>query len=233
MPTSDAKKTIGALPQDLETQLALSALPPHLRQNATVYLLNPASGFEVARKGTNDFHAFVARTGDDAFMGAWALKSYRDDILYPIAFDSAGRATHMHIFFDAAEMQAQGTPSEDLKKIMQTRFQAGVYKAPQRAGIAYMLSPVLRTYVAPEANDSVATMNYPHVMYYAPYVSNEDIGGATPGDINPFVVLPGWHGYMIQALGVTERAAINAEFEQMLARLCRLKTVWCLHEEKR
>ena len=32
---------IEPLPQDLEIQLALSALPPHLRDNATVYVLNP------------------------------------------------------------------------------------------------------------------------------------------------------------------------------------------------
>ena len=43
------------LPRDLEIQVALSALPPHLRDNATVYVLNPDKGFEVARKGTNGF----------------------------------------------------------------------------------------------------------------------------------------------------------------------------------
>jgi hypothetical protein len=46
---------IEPLPQDLEIQLALSALPPHLRDNTTVYVLNPDKGFEVARKGTNGF----------------------------------------------------------------------------------------------------------------------------------------------------------------------------------
>jgi hypothetical protein len=55
------------LPRDLEIQLALSALPPHLRDKATVYVLNPAQGFEVARKGTNGFHAFVVRTPVDIY----------------------------------------------------------------------------------------------------------------------------------------------------------------------
>ena len=64
---------IEPLPRDLEIQLALSALPPRLRDNATVYVLNPAKGFEVARKGTSEFHAFVARTGDDTFKGSWPL----------------------------------------------------------------------------------------------------------------------------------------------------------------
>jgi hypothetical protein len=35
-------RTIEALPRDLEMQLALSALPRHLRENATVYALTPA-----------------------------------------------------------------------------------------------------------------------------------------------------------------------------------------------
>lgn len=220
------------LPQDLEIQLALSALPPHLRDSATVYVLNPDKGFEVARKGTNEFHAFVARTGDDTFRGSWPFTKYRDDILYPVSFDKAGVTAQMRVFFDAAEMQAKGTPPGELKKIIQDRFNGRFYKAPERAGISYMLSPVLRTYVIPEESDRVITVNYPHVMYYAPDISNEDIGGGKPGGINPFVILHGHHGYMIQPLGVTERAAVNKEYEEMLAKLCNIKEVWCLPKPK-
>src|SRR5712692_7452851 len=220
------------LPRDLEIQLALSALPPNLRDNATVYVLNPAKGFEVARKGTNGFHAFVARTGDDTFKGSWPLTEYREDILYPISFDSAGAKAQMRVFFDAAEMQAKGTPPGELKKIIQHRYKAGLYKAPERAGISYMLSPVLRTYINPEESDSVVTANLPHVMYYAPDVSNEDIGAKKLGGMYPFVILHGHHGYMIQLLGLTERAAINKEYEEMLARVCKIKEVWCLPKQK-
>jgi len=65
-------------------------------------------------------------------------------------------------------------------------------------------------------------------MYYAPDVSNEDIGGGKPGGMYPFVIMPGPHGYFIQLFGLTERAAINKEYEEMLARLCKIKDVWCL-----
>src|SRR5690242_21315132 len=87
---ANPRNGLDPLPRDLEMQLALSALPRHLRDNATVYVLNPARGFEVARKGTNGFHAFVARIGDDTFRGSWPLRAYRDDILYPVSFDEAG-----------------------------------------------------------------------------------------------------------------------------------------------
>jgi hypothetical protein len=220
------------LPRDLESQLALSALPPHLRDNATVYVLNPAEGFEVARKGTNGFHAFVARTGDDTFRGAWPLTEYRDDILYPISFDKAGAKAQMRVFLDAAELQAKGTPPGELKKIIQDRHKTGYYKAPERAGISYMLSPVLRTYFNPEESDRVTTINYPHVMYYAPNVSDEDIGAGKLGGMYPFAILQGHHGYMIQPLGLTERAALTKEYEEMLARLCKIKDLWCLPKEK-
>jgi hypothetical protein len=239
---SDGHK-IDPLPRDLEIQLALSALPPHLRDNATAYVLNPEKGFEVARKGTNGFHAFVARTGDDTFRGSWALTKYRDDILYPVSFDEAGAKAQMRVFFDAAEMQAKGTPPDELKKIIQDRYKTKYYSAPERPGVSYMLSPILRTYVNPDVNDSVATAIVPHVMHYAPNLSNEDLGGAFPkpedlryfsehgrwqSSPNPFVILHGPHGYFVQFVGVTERAAISKEYEEMLTRLCNIKDAWCL-----
>jgi hypothetical protein len=231
--TPKALNRIEPLPRDLEIQLALSALPPHLRDNATVYVLNPAKGFEVARKGTNGFHAFVGRIPEAAFRGAWPLTEYPEDILEPISFDKAGAKAQMRVWFDATEMQAKGTPSVELKKIIQRRHKTGYYKAPERAGISYMLSPVIRTYFSPEESDRVRviTVNFPHVMYFAPGVSSEDIGGGELGGIYPFLIHHGHHGYMIQGLGLTERAAINKEFEEMLARLCSIKDVWCLPQK--
>ena len=71
-------------------------------------------------------------------------------------------------------------------------------------------------------------------MYYAPNVSNEDIGGIEPGPnrMYPFVIMPGPHGYFIQHVGQTETAAITKEYAEMLARLCKIKEAWCLPKEK-
>jgi hypothetical protein len=241
-PISSGSK-LEPLPRDLEIQLALSALPPHLRDNATVYVLNPEKGFEVARQGTNCFHAFVARIGDDTFRGTWPLTRYRDDILYPISFDEAGAKAQMRVFFDAAEMEAKGTPPEQLKKLIQQRYKTNYYKPPQRAGVSYMLAPILRTYINPDENDEVAIADIPHVMHYAPNVSAEQIGAATPTPEQfqyfkehgrwpdtpyPILILHGPHGYMVQFQGVAERDAITKEYADMLARLCKIKDVWCL-----
>jgi hypothetical protein len=140
-------------------------------------------------------------------------------------------------------MQAHGVSPEDLKKTMQRRLKANYYKMPERAGVSYMLSPILRTYVNPDENENVVTSNIPHVMYYAPNVTNEEMGGAMPSPEDfqyyvehgrwprspyPFVILNGPHGYMIQFSGVVERDAITHQYDEMLARLCKMKNVWCL-----
>jgi hypothetical protein len=137
------------LPRDLEIELAMSALPPHLRQRATIYVLNPAKGFEVARNGTNGFHAFVERTGDDAFHGSWEPTEYPQDIIYPVSFDDAGSKANMKVFFDAAELQAKSTPPAELKRLIQQRYKTGYYKPPERTGVSYMMHPMTRTYNNP------------------------------------------------------------------------------------
>jgi hypothetical protein len=226
-----AAKGIDPLPRDLEIQLALSSLPPHLRNGATAYVLNPDKGFEVARKGTNGFHALVARTDEGAFRGSWPFTAYRDDILLPISFDAAGAKAQMQVMFDVAKMQASGVSAQELKSVINKRYKAGSYKTPERAGISYMLAPVHRTYTNPDESDAVATLNLPHVMYYAPDVSNDDIGGAKPGSPYPFVILPGPHGYIIQVLGLTERRAVTEKYEGMLTRLCKIREAWCLPKD--
>jgi hypothetical protein len=217
------------LPRDLEIQLALSALPPDLRDGATVYVLNPDKGFEVARKGTNEFHALVARTYDDAARGSWEFKAYRDDVLVPVSFDEAASRQQMRVLFDISEMQANGTPPGKLKKIIKARYKGGHYKAPKRTSVMYMLAPILRTYKNADKGEKVSTLNVPHVMYSAPNVTNEDIG-AKPDHISmyPMVDYPGPHGRIIQPVGVSEREAINEEYGEMLAKLCQIKESWCL-----
>jgi hypothetical protein len=217
------------LPRDLEMELASSALPPHLREQATIYVLNPARGFEIAWQGTNGFHAFVTRTGDDAMRGAWPLTAYPTDILYPVSFDAAGAKAHMRVFFDIAAMQAKGTPAVELKKAIQERYRSGYYKPPERAGLSYMLSPILRTYDNPDEGDRVSTGSMPHVMHYAPNISSEDIGGVKP-EVGPYpmITVQGPHGFAVQHLGTREAEAIAKEYAPMLKRLCELNPVWCL-----
>jgi hypothetical protein len=228
----DGAQGIEALPRDVEMELAASALPAHLQEAATIYVLDPRRGFVVARKGTNGFHTMVARTGDDAFRGSWPLNEYPPDVLYPVSFDAAGARSHMQVFFDIAEAQAKGTPAPELKQLIQERFRTGHYKPPSRAGISYMLAPIMRTYDDPEQSPKISTASHPHVMYFAPNVSGQDVGSGELGGMFPHIIMPGPHGLIVQALDTKEKAAINTRHVGLTQKLCKLKQVWCLPKEQ-
>jgi hypothetical protein len=224
---------IEALPRDVEMELATSALPAHLQEAATIYVLDPRKGFVVARKGTNGFHALVARTGDDAFRGSWPLTEYPPDVLHPVSFDATGARAHMQVFLDIAEAQAKRMPAAELKQLIQERFRTGHYKPPARAGISYMLAPIMRTYDDPEQSPAISTASHPHVMYFAPNVSGKDVGSGELGSIYPHIIMPGPHGLIVQALDTKEKAAINKRHAGLTQKLCKLKQAWCLPQEHR
>lgn len=222
---------IEALPRDVEMELAASALPAHLQEAATIYVLDPRKGFAVARKGTNGFHALVARTGDDAFRGSWPLTEYPPDVLYPIGFSAAGATSHMAVFLDAASAQAKGMPAAELKKLIQERFRTGHYEPPARAGLSYMLAPIMRTYDDPEQNPKISTASHPHVMYFAPNISGKEFGSGELGGVYPHIIMPGPHGLIVQALDTKEKAAINKRHAALTQKLCKLKQPWCVPPE--
>ncbi len=117
------------MPADLETDFALSALPPQLRSAATVYLLDPEKGFYISRQGTNGFVCFIART-------EWEWAEFRQDLATPISYDAEGAKTIMPIYIDVAAMRASGkfTPVQ-IKDTVIARIKIGYYKAPSRPGI--------------------------------------------------------------------------------------------------
>jgi len=210
------------MPPALETDYALSALPPHLRDGATVYLLDPTKGYYLAKKGTNGFSAFVERTD-------WSRGEFLPDMYAPEGFDSIGSKTLVPIFFEIAAMRASGKYTAlQLRDIVVKRIKDGIYKAPPRTGICYMLSPLLRT----NNGDGIANMVMPHYMIYAPYLDNADIGGGwIPGGHQPFIIGTGdaldkahsIFNYIGIAAGETEKGKIVNDSKELLARLAAYK----------
>src|ERR1700722_13468838 len=128
------------MPTDLETALALTALPPTVRPAATVYLLDPAKGFYVARKGTNGFACLISRT-------EWEWGKFRKDIFAPMGFDVEGVRKIFPIYRDEAAMRASGKfTAQQVKDTILNRIKKGIYKAPATGGICYMLAPIMRVY---------------------------------------------------------------------------------------
>ena len=200
------------MPVDLETDFALSSMPAHMRAGATVYLLDPYKGYYVGKQGTNGFICFVARTD-------WEHGEFRTDFAAAISYDAEGAKTIWPTFADVEEMRASGKfTGAQIKAIMTDRFNKGYYKAPARPGISYMVAPIMRVYDGSSPN--VVTMILPHYMFYAPYISETDIGGNSPSG-GPVILGDGKgpHGDIILPAGVTEKAKIFEENRELLKRL--------------
>jgi hypothetical protein len=211
------------MPQSLEVRFALSALPRHLRDGATSYVLDPDKGYVLDHKGINGFSCIIMRT-----EWSWPQLPFRDDIFVPICYDEEGSKKMLPVWMDVAQMRARGlTPKQVYEETMK-KFDNGTYQKPARSGISYMTAPLMRTYPAPNATD-VMTMPEPHYMFYAPNVKNTDIGGE-PGSQYPFVLPqgPGQHDVIILLVGQTEKAKILADSGDLLNALCSYRKYLCL-----
>jgi hypothetical protein len=213
-------------PVALETDFALSALPPHLRSEATVYLLDPEKGFYVARQGKNGFVCFVSRT-------EWEWGEFRQDLATPISYDAEGARTIVPVYLDVAVMRASGkfTATQIRDSVVQ-RIKRGIYKAPARTGVSYMLAPIMRVYPTTPDVKIAVTMSMPHYMFYAPYVTFSDVGCKPDAQEGLMMVNPGeWvlgerkgpHGYIIVPANEAEKAKILADNKGLLKRLAAYK----------
>jgi len=219
------------MPAALETQFALSAAPPKLREKATVYLLDPRTGYRLSKKGTSGVTCIVERT-------AWELADFRNDIYIPLCYDAVGSATYLRVMMDAAALRARGMGPAALKAEIERRYRTKTYRAPVKAGMSYMVAPVFRTIGPPDLK--VHTMAMPHLMSYAPYTSNADIGAAPdladPASLHhPFIDRQGndEQSYVIQLVGEAEKARILSDEKALVDALCAYRDLLCLGDGKR
>jgi len=217
---------IAAMPADLETRFALSALPRALRDEASVYLLDPDTGYRLTHEGSSGLACLVVRT-------QWELVDFRDDIYWAACYDSVGIGAHFKAILDTAAMRAQGMSPEALKDEIERRYEEGINRAPEKPGLSYMIAPVMRAIGPPDLQ--VHTMAMPHFMSYAPGATNADIGAkpdlADPASLmSPFIAPQGHsaQSYMIHMVGAAEKAAILADEQALLKDLCAYRDVLCL-----
>jgi hypothetical protein len=147
-----------------EIDLALSACPPSMASKAAVYVLEP-SGYIKVRDSQNGFTAIVQHS---------LLTSQE-----PQCMDAEGTRTFLPRMLKVAELRAQGKSPDEIKRFVADAIAKGVLQPPTRPGVDYMLST---ENMVPDDKGVVAHFP-PHVMFYAPYVTNADVGsdGQTGG----------------------------------------------------
>jgi hypothetical protein len=187
------------LPRELEIELALNAAPKHLRDAATVLVLD-STGYVKAREGTNAFTCLVSRRGGDVF---------------PVCWDAEGARSLLPVEIDDARLRLGGSTIADIERAVADGFKSGRYKAPSRTGVAYMLSPV--RYRIDEKGHVTRSNANPHVMFYGPNLTDADIGGVRGSLVYMNKVGP--DGMIIVPVGVQEREAVLHESQSLVERV--------------
>lgn len=223
------------LPLDLEIELALSALPKDLQADATIYVRDPKKGFVIHQQGSNDWITFVARTSVRFYEADWDYK-YPSDQLIPQAHDKVGQAHHVIPYFDIEIMRINGVAAAETKKTIRQRFADGTYAAPTSGGMSYMLAPIHRAYMEPAKSNLIMTVSYPHHMPYAPHMNASKLGAMDPhgrsGLLDHGNEDTGAHGYMYFGVQPDQAEAIRASYSELLTKLCKHHSNWCLPDSQ-
>jgi hypothetical protein len=163
---------------DREVELARSAGLAPWNEEATIYVLGPGGYFK-AKEGTNGFSCMVGRSDPGT--------------RWPVCFDAVGTETILPRYIREAELRLQGKSEREVRQDTAERFLTGVYRAPSRTGISYMLSKESIT-----SNGKELILAPPHLMIYAPNVRSEEIGAVANHAHSPMALFEGDpHGYII------------------------------------
>ena len=160
-----------SLPREERIKLAESAAPPEISGQATVYVLD-RSGYVKVRDGSNGFSCFVDR------QTPWNSE--------PTCLDAEGTATTLPTRFFAEQERAKGKSEEQIKAEIDEGYKSGKFKAPAKPGIVYMMSDSVFILVQGKL------LNVPpHLMFYAPYAKDKDIGSPPAAANMPHLIRAG------------------------------------------
>ena len=146
------------LTREREVALALSAAPPAVARGVAVYALG-SNGYELAREGSNGYSCMVDR-------------GERGRSQIPLCHNKSGSATLLRAAFRSERLRAAGLTPAQVDSAIDESYRAGVFQPPVPGGISYMLST--EAFALSEDGERIPIP--PHLMVYAPYAGNSDLG---------------------------------------------------------
>ncbi|MGB9257026.1 MAG: hypothetical protein WCC25_19445 [Candidatus Korobacteraceae bacterium] len=151
-----------SMPRDQQITLAESAAPAEVSSKATIYVLGP-KGYEKAREGTNGFSCFVGRH----------FVKPTETTIEPQCFDAEGSRTLLLVYLHGEELRSNGKSEAEIKADAASGYKEGRYQYPSKPGFLYMMSSENRLRAVTNQSTGIFP---PHLMFYAPNMSTQDIG---------------------------------------------------------
>jgi hypothetical protein len=179
----DAAVTLSTVfPPAVETTLALSAAPAHLRDGATVYVYG-SKGYEKVRDGTNGFTCLLNRDG--------YLHGYKG--FNPTCWDKPGEDTYVPVMLRVGALLSQQATVEAVRRDIDAGFASGKFHAPRTGGIAYMLAGSIELDLA--TGQVLKQVVAGHYMFYPVGVTNSQLGvTAEAAKADPTLPFTVWNG---------------------------------------
>jgi hypothetical protein len=151
-----------SMPRDQQITLAESAAPAEVSSKATVYVLGP-KGYEKAREGSNGFSCIVTRH----------FKKPTETTIEPQCFDAEGSRTLLLVYMHGEELRTNGRSEAEIKADIASGYKEGRYQYPSKPGFLYMMSSHNRLSAITDQSNGIFP---PHLMFYAPNMTTQDIG---------------------------------------------------------
>lgn len=181
--TAEAAESRLSLTMECEVAVALSAAPQRMRAGASVIALDGKEYRKVV-EGEGPLTCIVERNHADSVI--------------PQCMDKAGIDSVLPAILSRSRMAVEGASFEEIDETNHHKIDSGEFKPASRPGISYMMSDYSYAFV--ESSGRVMKLP-PHVMFYAPYLKNTDVGGSFQGLTEnigtTFILNEGVHGYMI------------------------------------
>ncbi len=150
------------LERTVEMDLARSAAPPTVSDDATILLWN-GDGFDVGHEGSNGVTCYVARS--------WPHS------LEPHCFDEEGAHTILPIHLRQMELWDQGKSGKEIEAVIAEGLRTGEFRLPGRPAMSYMMSAA-QELIGDDGQSAGAWRS--HLMIYFPYLTEEAIGLSGP-----------------------------------------------------
>ena len=146
------------LADSVEIALAVSAAPPELSNQATVYAVRDGQVLTL-RRGSNGSACVVAR---DLHGGS----------LYPICYNPEGARTVLARELLEVRLRSLGASEDSVERAVAAAYASGQLETPKSLALAYMMSPRQVLFSSPRLEGRRVGSWHPHLMFFVP--------GATP-----------------------------------------------------
>jgi hypothetical protein len=152
-----------------EVALAISAAPPKVGAEATVYVLR-ATGHQKVRDGSNGFTCVVQRGWSSPLMARVGPDFFTPKLRAPICYNPSASRTIFPEYLRRTELAIARKTADEMRSAILQEIGAGTLRPPVIPAMAYMLS----------AGQWIGTKVehwHPHVMLYLPFADASAIGG--------------------------------------------------------